>query len=82
MATDTSRSVPPTNWREREVREPWEDEVLVELVDGEPMSAAEPIAVLREVAGVLAHAHARGIIHRALRPDLIVIADGAVDSNL
>lgn len=41
MATDTSRSVPPTNWREREVREPWEDEVLVELYEQRKAWAAE-----------------------------------------
>jgi hypothetical protein len=33
MATDTSQSVPPTNWREREGREPWEDEVLLDLYE-------------------------------------------------
>ena len=41
MATDTSQSVPPTNWREREGREPWEDEVLLELYEQRKAWAAE-----------------------------------------
>ena len=41
MATDTSQSAPPTNWREREAREPWEDEVLLDLYDQRTAWAAE-----------------------------------------
>jgi len=41
MPTDTSQSVHPTNWREREGREPWEDEVLLELYEQRKAWAAE-----------------------------------------
>ena len=41
MAMDTSQSVPPTNWREREVREPWEDDVLLGLYEERKAWAAE-----------------------------------------
>ncbi len=41
MATDTSPSVPPTNWQERESREPWEDEVLLDLYEQRKAWAAE-----------------------------------------
>lgn len=41
MATDTSRSAPPTNWRERGSREPWADEVLLDLYEQRKNWAAE-----------------------------------------
>ncbi len=41
MATDTSPSAHLTNWRERECREPWEDEVLLELYEQRKAWAAE-----------------------------------------
>ncbi|HEX4416469.1 MAG TPA: protein kinase [Kofleriaceae bacterium] len=57
---------------------PW---IATELVDGtsiehaaaqHPISIGEVIGVLRDVAAVLAHAHARGVVHRNLTPRSIV----------
>ena len=41
MGTDTSQSVPRTNWRERETRESWEDEVLLDLYEQRKSWVAE-----------------------------------------
>jgi serine/threonine protein kinase len=58
---------------------PW---VATELIDGVPLSAinqplpaADVITILRDVADVLAHAHARGIAHRNLVTEAIVVVD-------
>lgn len=54
---------------------PW---VASELVEGESLATAHvlsPILVLeliRDIADILAHAHERGIVHRALRADMII----------
>jgi serine/threonine protein kinase len=54
---------------------PW---IAVELVSGERlarrMSAAAAVAVVRELAAILAHAHARGIVHGDLRREHVVRA--------
>lgn len=56
---------------------PW---VASELVEGdlvtETMSPTEVLALVRDVAGILAHAHDRGVVHRDLRIDAIVRTDG------
>jgi tRNA A-37 threonylcarbamoyl transferase component Bud32 len=57
---------------------PW---VASELIAGEvltgPLSATQILEVVRDVAGVLAYAHDRGVVHRDLRADSIVCTDGS-----
>ena len=55
-------------------RRPW---VATEHVDGTPLGTnAIPLgnvtSVLRDVAGILDHAHRRGVVHRNLRPEVIL----------
>lgn len=38
-----------------------------------PLSIVDVACLLRDLADILAHAHRRGVIHRALRPDRIVL---------
>ncbi len=45
---------------------------------GPPVEADELIATLSEVAGVLAAAHSRGVVHRDIKPDNIVLAPDGV----
>ncbi|MFC7548329.1 protein kinase [Plantactinospora sp. GCM10030261] len=62
--------------------------VVMELVDGEPLSARlarggslpwrEAVAVCAEVAGALATAHARGIVHRDVTPGNVMLTRGGV----
>ena len=42
-----------------------------------PMSINEVIGVLRDVARALAYAHARGVVHRDIKPDNVLISGGA-----
>lgn len=41
-----------------------------------PLSNAEGVRVLREVAWALAHAHLHGVIHRDVKPDNILLEEG------
>ena len=59
---------------------------VMQLVDGEtlgarvrdrgPLPIAEAVRHLREVAWALAYAHARGVVHRDVKPDNIMIERG------
>jgi eukaryotic-like serine/threonine-protein kinase len=59
---------------------------VMQLVDGEtlgervrdrgPLPLAEAVRHLREVAWALAYAHARGVVHRDVKPDNIMIERG------
>jgi tRNA A-37 threonylcarbamoyl transferase component Bud32 len=64
---------------DQRTQRPW---VASELVDGAPLDPAslpvrELLGVLRDVSDVLAHAHARGVAHRGIRPHAIVRGDGS-----
>lgn len=49
-----------------------EGELLSELV-GEPQATDRVVDIVRQLARVLADAHARGIVHGALRPECVVL---------
>ncbi|MBX3442642.1 MAG: serine/threonine protein kinase [Planctomyces sp.] len=57
----------------------------MDFIDGEPLSAllkrgplppSQSVAILRQVAGAVQHAHAQGIIHRDLKPANVLL-DGS-----
>ncbi len=49
------------------------------LRSGEPVSTAEALRIARETAEGLAYAHARGVVHRDVKPaNLLLAADGRV----
>ncbi|MBA2541131.1 MAG: serine/threonine protein kinase [Deltaproteobacteria bacterium] len=62
-----------------EDRRPWFAFEMIEgtplserMVDG-PMPSVEVATLIRDLAGILEHAHKRGVVHRALRPDQVVV---------
>lgn len=61
--------------------------VVMELLDGEPLSARltggplpwrEAVEICAAVAGALAAAHRRGVVHRDITPDNIMLTDNGV----
>jgi eukaryotic-like serine/threonine-protein kinase len=59
---------------------------IMPYVDGEsvrarmargPLSVRETVAILRDVARALSYAHGRGVIHRDIKPDNILLSGGA-----
>lgn len=60
-------------------RRPWfaveaiDGYTLVERIVQGPLDALETTLLVRDIATVLEHAHRRGIVHRGLRPDRVVL---------
>jgi serine/threonine-protein kinase len=47
------------------------------IESGAPISVADAVHILRDVAQALAYAHGEGIVHRDIKPENVLISDGA-----
>ena len=50
---------------------------LREKLQAGPLSTADAVSVLRDVARALAYAHEQGIVHRDVKPDNVMLSSGA-----
>jgi serine/threonine protein kinase len=46
------------------------------FIDHQPLTLAETLNIADQIADALAHIHARGVVHRDLKPDNIIIGPG------
>jgi serine/threonine-protein kinase len=58
---------------------PYEDgpSVSARLASDGPLSIAETVSVLRDVARALHYAHGQGVVHRDIKPDNVMMSSGA-----
>ena len=54
-----------------------EGESLRERLARGPLAVNEVVSILRDVSRALAYAHARGVVHRDIKPDNVLISGGA-----